>query len=63
MEMIMATLAAGYRIVEVPTHERPRIAGYSKIALSSPRTWFSYGWTLFAGLCRRRHAAESSTAP
>jgi dolichol-phosphate mannosyltransferase len=54
MEMIMATLAAGYCIAEVPTHERARVAGYSKIALSSPRTWFSYGWTLVRGLCRRR---------
>ncbi len=60
MEMIMATLAAGYRLAEVPTHERARVAGYSKIALSRPRTWFSYGWTLLRGLCRRRHAAVPS---
>ena len=63
MEMIMATLAAGYRIVEVPTHERPRIAGYSKIALSRPGTWMAYGWTLLAGLCRRRRAATPGTKP
>ncbi len=54
MEMIMATLAAGHRVAEVPTHERPRVAGYSKIALSRPGTWFAYGWTLVRGLCRRR---------
>lgn len=54
MEMIMATLAAGYRIAEVPTHERPRAAGYSKISLARPGTWFAYGWTLLRGLCRRR---------
>ncbi len=54
MEMIMATLAAGYRLAEVPTHERPRAAGYSKISLSSPFTWLSYGWRLVEGLCRRR---------
>jgi dolichol-phosphate mannosyltransferase len=54
MEMIMATLAAGFRMAEVPTHERPRAAGYSKIALSSPGTWIAYGWTLLTGLCRRR---------
>ncbi len=53
-EMIMATLAAGYRVLEVPTHERPRAAGYPKIALSRPGTWFAYGWTLLAGLCRQR---------
>jgi len=52
MEMIMATLAAGLRIVEVPTHELPRAAGYSKISLSRPATWLAYGWTLLAGLCR-----------
>jgi dolichol-phosphate mannosyltransferase len=57
MEMIMATLAAGYRIAEVPTHERARVAGFSKISLSKPLTWTSYGWTLVRGLCRRRRAA------
>jgi dolichol-phosphate mannosyltransferase len=60
MEMIMASLAAGYRMTEVPTHERPRAAGYSKIALSSPGTWTSYGWTLLTGLCRRRVPQVSS---
>ncbi len=54
MEMIMATLASGYRLSEVPTHERPRAAGYSKISLSRPVTWLSYGWRLAEGLCRRR---------
>ena len=58
MEMIMATLAAGYRIVEVPTHERPRVAGFSKISLARPSTWFAYGWALVRGLCRRRLAAQ-----
>jgi dolichol-phosphate mannosyltransferase len=57
MEMIMATLASGYRIAEVPTHERARVAGFSKISLSKPSTWISYGWTLVRGLCRRRHKA------
>jgi len=57
MEMIMATLAAGYRVLEVPTHERPRAAGYSKIALGRPGTWCAYGWALVRGLCRRRRAA------
>lgn len=58
MEMIMATLAAGHRIAEVPTHERPRAAGFSKISLARPSTWFSYGWCLVRGLCRRKtHSA------
>jgi dolichol-phosphate mannosyltransferase len=57
MEMIMATLAAGLRIAEVPTHERPRAAGFSKISLARPGTWLAYGWCLVTGLCRRRHAA------
>jgi dolichol-phosphate mannosyltransferase len=60
MEMIMATLAAGYRIAEVPTHERARVAGFSKISLSKPLTWTSYGWTLVRGLCRRRHALPAA---
>lgn len=54
MEMIMETLSRGFRMAEVPTHERPRVAGFSKISLSSPKIWTSYGWTLFAGLCCRR---------
>lgn len=62
MEMIMATLAAGYRVLEVPTHERPRAAGYSKIALSRPGTWLAYGWTLLAGLCRRRAGRRPGAA-
>jgi len=54
MEMIFATLAAGRRIVEVPTHERPRAAGFSKISLASPATWAAYGACLVRGLCRRK---------
>lgn len=54
MELIMATLAAGRTLVEVPTHERPRAAGFSKISLAQPGTWFAYGWSLLTGLCRRR---------
>ncbi len=57
MEMIMASLALGYRIAEVPTHERPRAAGYSKISLHRPGTWLSYGWRLLEGLSRRKKAA------
>ena len=56
MEMIMATLAAGYRILEVPTHERPRAAGYSKISLHHPGTWFSYGGCLVRGLLQPRRS-------
>jgi len=62
MEMIMATLAAGFRIAEVPTHERPRAAGFSKISLSRPGTWLAYGWTLLSGLCRRRSVVFRDTA-
>lgn len=57
MEMVMATLAIGGRIAEVPTRERRRAAGYSKISLSRPGVWLSYGWTLLRGLCRRRARA------
>jgi dolichol-phosphate hexosyltransferase len=54
MELIMATLAAGRTLTEVPTHERPRAAGYSKISLARPGTWLAYGWSLLHGLTRRR---------
>lgn len=54
LEMIIATLGSGYRLTEVPTHERPRAAGYSKISLSNPVTWLAYGWRLAEALCRRK---------
>ncbi len=57
MEMIMASLALGYRIAEVPTHERPRAAGYSKISLHRPSIWLAYAWRLIKGLACRRKAA------
>ncbi|MEO6875929.1 MAG: glycosyltransferase family 2 protein [Opitutaceae bacterium] len=59
MEMISTTLAAGLRIAEVPTHERRRAAGYSKISLSNPSIWLSYGWHLVRGLCRSRKQARA----
>ena len=59
MEMITATLAAGLVISEIPTHERRRAAGYSKISLSNPGIWLAYGWHLLTGLCRRRKSAAN----
>jgi dolichol-phosphate mannosyltransferase len=59
MEMIMATLVSGFKIAEVPTHERPRAAGFSKISLSRPGTWAAYGWRLVEGLCRRKAAPQT----
>lgn len=53
MELVMGTLAANARIMEIPTRERPRAAGYSKISLARPGVWLDYGWALFAGLARR----------
>ena len=55
MELIMASL-----IAEVPTHERPRAAGFSKISLSNPATWTSYGWSLITGLSRPRRSSETA---
>jgi dolichol-phosphate mannosyltransferase len=54
MELIMASLCAGHVLLEVPTHERSRIAGYSKISLKNPVIWFSYGYALLCGLCRSK---------
>ncbi len=54
MEMVMASLAAGARIKEVPTRERRRAAGYSKFSLARPGIWLTVGWVLIRGLCRRR---------
>lgn len=63
MEMIMASLASGARVHEVPTRERRRAAGYSKISLARPGVWLAYGWTLLRGLCRRRTRPSASPAP
>ena len=63
MEMIMATLLAGYRMTEVPTHEKPRVAGYSKISLHNASTWFSYGWRLLDGLCGRKKTLAAQAGP
>jgi glycosyltransferase involved in cell wall biosynthesis len=60
MEMVMTTLAAGGRILEVPTRERRRAAGYSKISLARPGVWLAYGWTLLRGICRRRSPLPSA---
>jgi dolichol-phosphate mannosyltransferase len=54
MELIMASLSAGHTLLEVPTHERARTAGFSKISLANPLTWLSYGSALLRGLCRPR---------
>ena len=43
-EMIIKTLRKGFRMGEVPTHEKERIAGYSKISLR--KVWFRYVYTL-----------------
>ncbi|MFH1981100.1 MAG: glycosyltransferase family 2 protein [Pseudomonadota bacterium] len=43
-EMIMKTLKKGYRMAEVPSHEHPRKAGYSKISV--PRVAFRYVYTV-----------------
>jgi len=61
MELIMGTLAAQARIVEIPTRERPRAAGYSKISLARPGVWLDYGWTLLTGLARRKEPYSSTS--
>jgi dolichol-phosphate mannosyltransferase len=53
MELIMQTLATGHILTEIPTHERPRAAGFSKISLKNPNTWLNYGWYLIKGLFQK----------
>jgi dolichol-phosphate hexosyltransferase len=57
MEMVMASLACGARIAEIPTRERRRAAGYSKISLARPGVWLAYGWALLRGLIRQQRTA------
>jgi dolichol-phosphate mannosyltransferase len=44
-EMIMKTLRKGFRMAEVPSHEKERTMGYSKISLR--KVWFRYVYSLF----------------
>jgi len=53
MEMIMAALAAGLRIAEVPTHERPA-PPVSPKSPRPPRHVVLLRLVLLRGLCRRR---------
>ncbi len=43
-EMIIKTLKRGFRMAEVPSHEKKRVAGYSKIRLK--KVWFRYVYSL-----------------
>jgi|SRR5208283_5599578 len=47
-EMIIKTIKKGFRLAEVPSHEYKRIAGYSKIKVSS--VWLRYGYCLLKNL-------------
>ncbi|HOW29045.1 MAG TPA: glycosyltransferase family 2 protein [Elusimicrobiota bacterium] len=47
-EMIMKALRKKMRILEIPTHEKKRQSGRSKIVLS--RVWFRYVWSLLSNL-------------
>jgi glycosyltransferase involved in cell wall biosynthesis len=51
-EMIIRTLALGYHIEEVPTHEHKRRYRESSIRLS--RVWFRYIWSFYWNLLLRR---------
>lgn len=51
-EMIMKTLARGYRMAEIPSHEYARKGGVSKVDVF--RDAHKYGWSLLCGLCLTR---------
>ena len=53
-EMIMRTLALGYRVAEVPSHERPRRFGVSHVRIS--RVAHRYVYCLVRGLIAGRSA-------
>jgi dolichol-phosphate mannosyltransferase len=54
-EMVMKALAAGHRVVNVPSHEYRRQGGESKVIVS--RVWLRYVWNVLRHVLRpgRRH--------
>jgi glycosyltransferase involved in cell wall biosynthesis len=62
-EMIMRSLALGYRMAEVPSHEYRRKGGVSKVQLT--RVWPKYLYSLLYGLIflRRREKTVAAAAP
>jgi len=56
-EMAMKALARGYRVIEIPTRERRRAGGLSKVNVL--RLAHVYLWSLIAGLCQRRQRVRS----
>jgi dolichol-phosphate mannosyltransferase len=55
-EMIMRTLALGYRMAEIPSHERRRMAGHSNISLWRHGPF--YVLNLARHLCRPRYGRD-----
>lgn len=47
-EMIIKTLHKGFRIAEIPSHEKARIAGRSRISIR--KAWFRYLYSLIKNL-------------
>lgn len=60
-EMVMKTLAAGYRVAEIPSHEHPRLHGHSHINIW--RVMPRYAYCLIANLAVRRAARAIASAP
>lgn len=60
-EMAMKCLAAGYRVIERPTHEYARKGGVSKINVM--RVAHVYIWNLVRGLVTRRRPMRDQLVP
>jgi hypothetical protein len=50
-EMVMNALAAGYRVINVPSHEYRRQGGESKVIIT--RVWFKYVTNVVKHIIRR----------
>jgi len=60
-EMVMKTLAAGYRVAEVPSHEHPRSHGRSHINIW--RVMPRYAYCLAANLAVRKITPATNSMP
>lgn len=62
-EMVIKTLHAGYRLVEVPAHEYSRKFGDSNISLKKVWARYVYTWLKYLFFCSKKKALKKGARP